>query len=130
MRDKERYRRFLRIIGEQWWLDISYQVQIKRRIKAQRCVFSSARTSSFREERKMEGWKKCSDPSKTPKFRVELHVHLEGAIRPETLWKLSQRKGHFQHRSLEALRRACITECPSDLPTFLKPIAEYLPLVA
>ncbi|GFV41335.1 hypothetical protein TNCV_1301951 [Trichonephila clavipes] len=44
----------------------------------------------FSVERKMGGWKKYFDPSKTPKFRVELHVHLEGAIRPETLWELSQ----------------------------------------
>ncbi|GFS94933.1 adenosine deaminase [Nephila pilipes] len=78
----------------------------------------------------MEFRKNCFDPSKTPKFRVELHVHLDGAIRPETLWELSQRKGLFLHRSQEELRRACVVESPSDLPTFLRPITEYLPLVA
>lgn len=38
--------------------------------------------------------------------KVELHRHLEGSLRPETLWELHQRQNQTLHSSLEALKAA------------------------
>lgn len=38
--------------------------------------------------------------------KVELHRHLEGSLRPETLWELHQRQGQTLHSSFEALKAA------------------------
>jgi adenosine deaminase len=39
--------------------------------------------------------------------KVDLHRHLEGSLRPETLWEFHCAQRQNFHESLEALRRAC-----------------------
>lgn len=57
-----------------------------------------------------------------PKCRVELHVHLDGAIRHETLWEVMRQKGHKLpgNGSLQALKNAVKVFEPIDLCYFLK----------
>jgi adenosine deaminase len=46
---------------------------------------------------------------------LDLHRHLEGSLRPETLWAFHQAQGQRLHASLGALRRALVVpagECP------------------
>jgi adenosine deaminase len=38
--------------------------------------------------------------------KVELHRHLEGSLRPETLWEFHQREKQQRHASLDALKSA------------------------
>jgi adenosine deaminase len=49
--------------------------------------------------------------------KVELHRHLEGALRPETLWDLHRENKQTAHASLAALRTA-YTIPPGDAPGF------------
>jgi len=69
------------------------------------------------------------DPFKLPKSKVELHVHLEGAVRLQTLWELAQQKGFNLAPTIDDLKRTCVTETPTTLVNFLKPIANYLPVI-
>ncbi|GIY09182.1 adenosine deaminase [Caerostris darwini] len=78
----------------------------------------------------MECWRNCVDSSKVPKHRVELHVHLDGAARPETLWEIAQSKGIDLGNSLEDFRSACTTKQPLDLCNFLAPFGLFLPVIA
>jgi len=50
--------------------------------------------------------------------KVDLHRHLEGALRPETLWEFHQARGERRHASLAALREALIVP-PGAAPGFL-----------
>jgi len=40
--------------------------------------------------------------------KIDLHRHLEGALRPETLWEFHEAQGQCLHRSLDDLRRAVV----------------------
>ncbi|KAL7646339.1 UNVERIFIED_CONTAM: hypothetical protein RMT77_003248 [Armadillidium vulgare] len=64
-----------------------------------------------------------------PKCRVELHVHLDGAIRPETIWEILRKKQLSLpgDGSLEALKKSLIVNEPRDLLLFLEPFSLYHP---
>ncbi|RZF38716.1 hypothetical protein LSTR_LSTR016467, partial [Laodelphax striatellus] len=59
---------------------------------------------------------------------VELHVHLDGAIRHETIYDL-MRKNKMKlpgDGSFEALSKALTVTEPKDLANFLKPFGIYI----
>ncbi|KAG0717384.1 Adenosine deaminase [Chionoecetes opilio] len=66
-----------------------------------------------------------------PKSRVELHVHLDGAIRHETLWEVMRQKGLSLpgNGSLSDLKEALKVQEPRDLAHFLQAFAIFLPAV-
>ncbi|HEY3319712.1 MAG TPA: adenosine deaminase [Planctomycetota bacterium] len=49
--------------------------------------------------------------------KVDLHRHLEGSLRLETLWEFHCRQKQTLHASFEALRVAC-TVAPGEIPGF------------
>ncbi|MCZ7647626.1 MAG: adenosine deaminase family protein [Planctomycetota bacterium] len=53
--------------------------------------------------------------------KVELHRHLEGALRIETLWEFHEAAGARVHASREALRRALVVDAaaPPDFRAYL-----------
>ncbi|XP_071498062.1 adenosine deaminase-like [Diadema antillarum] len=64
--------------------------------------------------------------------KVELHVHLEGAIRPETIWDVSQKRGIrvAENDSLEELRSHLVDWSAGDLATFLHQFTHFMPCIA
>ena len=54
--------------------------------------------------------------------KVELHRHLEGSMRPETLWEFHRAQKQAFHASFEALRNACSIPA-GDYPGFQKFLA-------
>ncbi|RXG70786.1 Adenosine deaminase [Armadillidium vulgare] len=64
-----------------------------------------------------------------PKCRVELHVHLDGAIRPETIWEVMRKKqlNLPGDGSLDDLKRSLRVNEPRDLLHFLQPFSLFLP---
>ncbi|CAH8433262.1 unnamed protein product [Schistosoma turkestanicum] len=64
-------------------------------------------------------------------YGVDLHVHLDGAIRPETLFELSnQQKTENTFQNLEELKEKLIPKKPHSLKSFLKAFEIIIPLVA
>ncbi|XP_067005028.1 adenosine deaminase isoform X2 [Anabrus simplex] len=66
-----------------------------------------------------------------PLTRVELHVHLDGCVRPETLWDLANEK-HFKlpgNGTLGDLKKALVIRDPIDLRHFLQPFQIITPCV-
>ncbi|KAL0275157.1 UNVERIFIED_CONTAM: hypothetical protein PYX00_003107 [Menopon gallinae] len=64
-----------------------------------------------------------------PKTRVELHVHLDGSVRHETIWELMKQK-NLQlpgNGTFEDLKKALVVRDPVDLAHFLAPFGIYLP---
>ncbi|GFY38080.1 adenosine deaminase [Trichonephila inaurata madagascariensis] len=71
------------------------------------------------------------DPAKQPRCKVELHAHLDGAVRLTTVWELAEKKGiTLPTKSLDDLIDACSIKCPSSLADFLKPFSIFLPVIA
>ena len=67
--------------------------------------------------------------AKMPK--VELHVHLDGAMRPSTLWALAKKRGmKVEFPDEESFRKACICREGATLPEFLEKFAIMCPIVA
>jgi adenosine deaminase len=56
--------------------------------------------------------------------KVDLHRHLEGALRPETLWEFHRARGESRHASLAALREALVVP-PGVTPGFLGFLARF-----
>ncbi|XP_045121807.1 adenosine deaminase-like [Portunus trituberculatus] len=66
-----------------------------------------------------------------PKSRVELHVHLDGAIRHETIWEVMRQKGLPLpgNGSLADLKEAVKVQEPKDLAHFLQAFGIFLPAI-
>jgi len=63
--------------------------------------------------------------------RVELHIHLDGAVRHETLLDLARQKGvEWGKESEETIRKRFVHEKPcACLGDFLAPFIEYMPVI-
>lgn len=66
-----------------------------------------------------------------PKSRVELHVHLDGAIRHETIWEVMRKKGLPLpgNGSLSDLKEAVKVQEPKDLAYFLQAFSIFMPAI-
>ncbi|XP_072032254.1 adenosine deaminase-like [Amphiura filiformis] len=65
---------------------------------------------------------------KTPK--VELHVHLDGAIRHSTVWELGKKKGlNLPGKDEKEFEKHINSLQMGDLPAFLKTFEHFLPAV-
>jgi len=67
-----------------------------------------------------------------PQSRVELHVHLDGSLRHETIWELSKVKGLQLpgNGTFQDLREAMVVKHPEDLAHFLDPFLISTPCIA
>ncbi|TKS76609.1 Adenosine deaminase [Collichthys lucidus] len=65
------------------------------------------------------------------KPKVELHVHLDGAIRVQTILDVAKRRGiRLQADTVEEMTRNIILKEPATLTKFLGKFAEYMHVVA
>ncbi|KAI1890444.1 hypothetical protein AGOR_G00153770 [Albula goreensis] len=64
------------------------------------------------------------------KPKVELHVHLDGAIRLETIMEVAKRRGMQLPETVEGLRTLCTMSRPGNLTEFLTKFKEYMPVIA
>lgn len=73
------------------------------------------------------------DSESAPDFpKVELHIHLDGAVRPETIWDISREKGVSlgdDIKSLNDLKKSLVITEASTLHNFLQPFNIYMPLL-
>lgn len=69
--------------------------------------------------------------SKIPQSRVELHVHLDGSLRHETIWELAKVKGLPLpgNGTFQDLQEAMIITQPKDLHQFLQPFLISTPCI-
>ena len=63
--------------------------------------------------------------------KVELHVHLDGAMRPSTLWELAHKRGmQLDFPDEASFCAACLCREGATLPEFLEKFAIMCPIVA
>jgi len=70
--------------------------------------------------------------TKIPQTRVELHVHLDGSLRHETIWELLKTKGLQLpgNGTFQDLKEAMVVRYPIDLAHFLQPFLISTPCMA
>nr|XP_029478395.1 adenosine deaminase-like [Oncorhynchus nerka] len=65
------------------------------------------------------------------KPKIELHVHLDGALRVETILDVAKRRGiPLPAYTVEDMRRICVIHQPATLTEFLGKFAEYMHVIA
>ncbi|XP_054636547.1 adenosine deaminase isoform X2 [Dunckerocampus dactyliophorus] len=73
----------------------------------------------------------CARQDVFNKPKVELHVHLDGAIRVETILDVARRRGiTLPVSTVEELRQIIIIQKPATLTEFLGKFAEYMHVIA
>ncbi|XP_029994964.1 adenosine deaminase [Sphaeramia orbicularis] len=72
-----------------------------------------------------------AEPVVFNKPKVELHVHLDGAIRVQTILDVAKRRGiSLPRNSIEEMTQRIIVEKPGSLTEFLGKFAEYMHVIA
>ncbi|XP_013882558.1 adenosine deaminase [Austrofundulus limnaeus] len=65
------------------------------------------------------------------KPKVELHVHLDGAIRVQTILDVAKRRGiHLPATTVEEMKQKIILHEPGTLTSFLEKFEEYMHVIA
>lgn len=63
--------------------------------------------------------------------KVELHVHLDGSIRVQTILDVARKRGiHLPANTVEGMTEIIIVDQPGSLTTFLGKFAEYMHVIA
>ncbi|KAL5013266.1 hypothetical protein ScPMuIL_007536 [Solemya velum] len=74
-----------------------------------------------------------SKPKRKDRFsyKIELHVHLDGAIRPQTVLELARKRGqHLETSNVEDLKADIVLTKPSSLRKLLHSFKVFMPVVA
>lgn len=65
-------------------------------------------------------------------YKVELHVHLDGAVRPETVIDIARERGMLDslpHKTADELNRDVILREPSSLERLLQSFTYFMPII-
>ncbi|XP_050398215.2 adenosine deaminase isoform X1 [Patella vulgata] len=64
-------------------------------------------------------------------YKVELHVHIDGAVRPKTLLQIASKRGiPLPYKDEASLSKAICIKEPCTLQVLLKAFDEYMPILA
>uniref|UniRef100_A0A4W5MC91 adenosine deaminase n=1 Tax=Hucho hucho TaxID=62062 RepID=A0A4W5MC91_9TELE len=64
-------------------------------------------------------------------LQIELHVHLDGAVRVETILDVAKRRGiALSACTVEDMTQICVIHQPATLTEFLGKFAEYMHVIA
>ncbi|MEQ2298484.1 hypothetical protein AMECASPLE_005606, partial [Ameca splendens] len=62
--------------------------------------------------------------------KIELHVHLDGAIRVQTIIEVAKRRGMYLEKTAEELKEMIILHEPATLTEFLEKFSVYMHVIA
>ncbi|KAL4218106.1 hypothetical protein ACF0H5_022842 [Mactra antiquata] len=66
-------------------------------------------------------------------YKVELHVHLDGAVRPETVIDIAKERGMLEslpHKNVDEFNRDVIVTKPSSLEIMLRSFGYFMPIIS